>query len=81
MKLEKFCEGIQDKVDVFMGVTRTMIEDIQAFNKDYVDGLKRRRILMAKCLQKLRIRFPVFKSDYQNLIFHHQIGYLKNKFT
>lgn len=40
MKLDKFCIEIQQNVDVLLGATRTLIEDIHAFNKYYVEEWK-----------------------------------------
>ena len=39
-KLKKLYESIKDKVDVLMNSSRTLIEDLSSFNKDYIGVLK-----------------------------------------
>lgn len=39
-QLDKLCVRIKDNVDVLIGVTRTLMEDIWASNKEYVRELK-----------------------------------------
>lgn len=42
-KLDKFYEGFKYKVDVLIGATQTMIEDVCASDKDYVRALKEKK--------------------------------------
>lgn len=39
-KLDKFCVGIKDNVDVLIGAKWTLVDDICAFNKYYAADLK-----------------------------------------
>ncbi|CAI9281094.1 unnamed protein product [Lactuca saligna] len=39
-KLDKFCLGIKHNVDVILTASRTLIEVIRAFHKDYEEELK-----------------------------------------
>lgn len=39
-RLDKFCLGIQHNVDVILAASRTLIEDIRAFHKDYEEEMK-----------------------------------------
>lgn len=37
-EIDKFSDGIREKVVVLSGFTQTMIDDVRAFNKDYSKG-------------------------------------------
>lgn len=71
MKLDKFSVEIKDNVDIPMGATRTLIEDIRAFNKKHVGDMMVKKELMARYLKILRTLLQVFMIVYQGLFFDH----------
>lgn len=62
MKIDRFCARIKDNVDVLMGETCTLIDDIRAFNKEYYGELK---------LEK-EVDVKVFASIENSLIGFHE---------
>ncbi|CAI9281327.1 unnamed protein product [Lactuca saligna] len=81
MKLDKFGIGIQQNVDVLLGATRTLIEDIRAFNKHYVEEWKLMKELDGKvftnidnALTSFHDRLPKFDIPSMTSISQEQIS-------
>lgn len=66
-KLDKFCENVKDKVGVLIGATRTMIEEICDFNKDYVDSLNEKIEKDGKVFNNIEISLNGFQETFAKL--------------
>lgn len=53
-KLDKFCEKVKDNVEILIGFTRTVIEDIRTFNKDYSKGLTEKKEVDSQVFTKIK---------------------------
>lgn len=68
MNLDNFCESIKDKVDFFTS-TRTLVEYVSAFNKDYVVNLKLKREADDKVFTNIEQSLSGFHDKLKKLDF------------
>ncbi|CAI9282172.1 unnamed protein product [Lactuca saligna] len=80
-KLDMFYKGTKDKVEVLLGATQTIIEDVYSFNKDYAGVLREKKEADSQVFSKIehsltRFQESLSKFDFtsKDLIFHDQIS-------
>lgn len=72
-KLDTFCDGITEKVNVLNGATTQLVEDINSFNKGYTNEMKLMKEEDWKVFDNIEKSLIRFQELYRSLILHQQL--------